>query len=90
MGIDLLVKLLPEPSQDAVHRGTSALAAMLMALVAYKAIQVAISTWDQLMPTIDVTSAMFYIAVIVGSIHSVLHLAYMMWTGAYTFKDETE
>lgn len=35
--------------------------------------------WQQLMPTVPVTAAMFYIAVLISAGHSLLHLIAQIW-----------
>lgn len=86
VGIDILVKALPETTQDALLRVTSALGAVLMVIVFYYALVVTVAGWDELMPTVDVTSAVYYIAVVVATGHSFLHLALLAWGGSRSWE----
>jgi TRAP-type C4-dicarboxylate transport system permease small subunit len=82
VGIDLLVVSLDERPRRLVYRGVLLLMAVLMAVVAFYALSLARQTWDQLMPTIPVSTAVFYVALIVCCVHSILHMARLFWIGA--------
>lgn len=83
VGVDLVVRLLPARARLATFRVTAVLGMLLMAVAAWQAVVVAADTWDQLMPTIDASSGWFYVAVVVGCAHSVLHLALLAVRGGY-------
>ncbi|SDL05783.1 TRAP-type C4-dicarboxylate transport system, small permease component [Modicisalibacter muralis] len=74
VGIDALVGLLPEGAQRQLARLMALLAALLMVALFWLGLGAVINNWQQLMPTIPVTSAVFYIAVLVCAGHSCLHL----------------
>jgi len=40
------------------------------------------------MPTLNLTAAVYYIAVLFAALHSVLHLVLLAWGGRDTWKDE--
>lgn len=88
VGVDILVNLLPKRPRAAVFRATSALGAVLMATVLYATVFVTADKWQELMPTIDVTAAVYYIAVLLSAGHSLLHLTVLAlggeqaWEGA--------
>jgi TRAP-type C4-dicarboxylate transport system permease small subunit len=87
VGIDVVVCRLSRGTQDTIFRITAALGAVLMAIVFYYAGQVASDTWDELMPTVDVTSAVYYLAVLVAAGHSFLHLVLLTWGGPTTWNE---
>lgn len=82
VGIDIVVKALPETTQDALLRITSALGAVLMVIVFYYALIVTAEGWEELMPTVDFTASVYYIAVVVATGHSFLHLLVLAWGGS--------
>ncbi|MBI4182673.1 MAG: TRAP transporter small permease [Proteobacteria bacterium] len=82
VGIDLLIEHVPGWSQRALHRFNAALMAALMTVVAYYGVELAVATWDQMMPGLDLSVGYFYVALIISAVHSVLHLVRLLWTGA--------
>lgn len=88
VGIDVVVMLLPARWQEALFRLGAAMGAVLMAVVLVYGWRVTLDTWPELMPTVDVTSAVYYIAVLVAAGHSLLHLALLTWGGQATWGDE--
>ena len=88
VGIDALVVTLPRRLQDAIFRVTALLGAALMAAVFWFATEVAIYSWPELMPTLNMTAAVYYIAVLVAAAHSILHLVLLAWGGADTWTEE--
>jgi TRAP-type C4-dicarboxylate transport system permease small subunit len=86
VGIDVLVILFPEDLRRALFRVTSGLGALLMVLVLYAAIFVTADKWQDLMPTIEFTAAVFYIAVLISAAHSLLHLLLLAWGGEDAWK----
>lgn len=79
VGIELLVAHLPPSRRVWLARLTSVLAAALMAVLCYESIMVAAETWDELLPTLDITSSTFFIPIIIGAGHSFLHLVQLLW-----------
>lgn len=77
VGIDLLVDRFPAVLRRLVRRATCLLAGLMMFLVAWTAIHVADATWNERMGAIDITSSVFFFPVIVGALHSALHLLHM-------------
>lgn len=75
VGIELLVSRLPVRLRRLVARLTSALAAMMMAVVSWISIGVASATWSERLGSIDITSSVFFFPIIAGSLHAALHLA---------------
>ncbi len=74
VGIDLLLTYLKPGMREAVFRFTSAAGAILMITVFIASWIATGEKWQQLMPTLPITSAVFYICILISSIHSALHL----------------
>lgn len=87
VGIDVVVNLFPEALRHALFRLMSGLGAVLMALVFYAAVFVTADKWQELMPTIEFTAAVFYLAVLVCAGHSLLHLLLLAWGGEGTWQE---
>lgn len=79
VGIDLLAGRLPGPARRCLGIATSLAAAVLMAVVLYETIAVARETWDENLPTLDVSTGWFLVAVGISAGHSVLHLVQLAW-----------
>lgn len=79
VGIDAVVGRLPEPIQRQLARLMALLGALLMAALIWLGLGAVVDNWQQLMPTIPVTSAVFYIAVLVSAGHCCLHLIAQVW-----------
>ncbi len=87
VGIDALVTLFPAMWQARVFRFSALLSAVLMAVVFRYALQVTIYTWPEMMPTLNLTAAAYYVAVLVAAIHSLLHLLLLAWGGPQTWNE---
>lgn len=88
VGIDALVIKFSERVQEALFRLSAALAAVLMLVIFRYAFEVAAYTWPEMMPTLPVTAAVYYIAVLLAAVHSVLHLMLLAWGGRDTWPQE--
>jgi TRAP-type C4-dicarboxylate transport system permease small subunit len=82
IGIELLTSRLPASLQDALARSVAAVAAGLMLLVCYESVVISWQQWDELMISVDLSAALFYLAVAAGSAHSALHLIWIVLSGA--------
>ena len=82
VGIDLVIGNLSASGRRALYRINAVLMAALMVVVAYFGMFLARATWDQLLPGLDLTVGVFYVALIICAVHSLLHLARLIWTGA--------
>lgn len=87
VGIDIVVRQFTDRLQDIAFRAMSGASAILMVLVFYTAIFVVADKWQDLMPTIDITAAVYYIAVLICAGHSCLHLVVLMLGGARVWED---
>ena len=74
VGIDALVCKFPEKLQHWCWRLTTALSLVLMLALSWLAWGAIQDKWQELMPTLDVTAAVYYIPVLICALHSVLHL----------------
>lgn len=88
VGIDLFVMRLPTGIQDALARLMAAAGALLMLVVLTVSWTATLDKWPELMPTLPVTAAVYYIAVLVSTVHSFLHLALMAWGGPRTWQGD--
>lgn len=79
VGIDLLVGRLPAPARRALGLAMSLAAAVLMAVLFYETVAVARETWDENLPTLDMSTGWFLVAVAICAAHSVLHLVQLAW-----------
>jgi TRAP-type C4-dicarboxylate transport system permease small subunit len=74
VGIALLTDRLPAHVQDKLFRAMSALAMLLMAVVAYEAAILTRDQWDEPMSTLDYSVGWFMLPLFVGAAHAFLHL----------------
>lgn len=74
VGIDVVTRHFPAGAAQVLLRLVKLASAVLMGIVAYQAVLAAHENWDQLMPTVNLSSGWFYLAVTVGAAHSVVHL----------------
>lgn len=90
VGIDVLVLQFPENLQERLFRVMAGLGSLLMLVVFGYALIVVRQTWQELMPTVNVTAAVYYIAVLISAGHAFLHLALLGWGGSKIWGQETE
>ena len=81
IGIDALVEKLPALWQRWLARIAAALTILLMTVVCYQAAILVVDQWDENLPTIDVSSALFLVPVCWGAFHSILHLVPFLFSG---------
>lgn len=74
VGIDALVTHFPEFLQRRLAQLMSWVGAAMMGTLFWISIGAVASKWQEMMPTLPVTAALFYIAVLVCAAHSCLHL----------------
>lgn len=90
VGIDLLVLQFPQNRREQLFRVMAGLGSLLMLVVFYNALLVVGQTWQELMPTLNVTSAVYYIAVLISAGHAFLHLLLLAWGGSGIWPREAE
>lgn len=89
VGIDLLVAALNPRARGGLFRVTAAAGAVLMAAVFYASWVATADKWQELMPTLPVTAAVYYIAVLISSAHSFAHLTMQAWMGESIWEGKT-
>lgn len=77
VGIELLVKRVPARLRAGIARVTNGLAAAMMLIVFWTSIVVALATWSERLGALNMTSSVFFFPVILGALHSALHLTQM-------------
>lgn len=88
VGIDVLVSQFSAGNQSRIFRLSSVFGAILMAFVFYYSAQVTAYTWPERLPTVNLTAAVYYIAVLLAAAHSILHLSLLAWGGPQTWDEE--
>src|SRR6266571_1045826 len=81
IGIELVVKVFPEALQRALTRIMAALSIVLMGVVCWQAARLVVEQWDENLPTLDISVALFIVPVCIGAALSILHLARPTITG---------
>jgi TRAP-type C4-dicarboxylate transport system permease small subunit len=79
VGIELLVGHLPAEWRRLLVKAMAVVAGGMMALILYETISVAYETWDELLPTLDMSTNWFLVPVAVAAAHSILHLVQLLW-----------
>jgi TRAP-type C4-dicarboxylate transport system permease small subunit len=79
VGVELLVTHFPAHVRRGIARFTTAAAIGLMAIVLYETAIVSWDTWDELLPTLDMSANWFLVPVAVSAAHSILHLVQLLW-----------
>lgn len=88
VGIDLFTMMMPEKLREALFRIMAGCSTLLMIMVMLGGWVATVDRWPELMPTLPVTSAIYFIAVLVCGAHSLLHLALLAWGGSKTWEGE--
>ena len=81
IGIQIVTARLPEHLRDGLARATAAMGVALMLLVSYQSAVIAWDQWDEKMSSVNMSAAMFVVAVSVGCAYSALWLACIALTG---------
>lgn len=74
VGIELLVTRFAPAVRRMVFRATSLIAGIMMLIVFWQSVVVAGATWSERLGSTDMTSSVFFVPVILGALHSALHL----------------
>lgn len=82
IGIELLTSHLPPPARTFSVRVMALGCAALMAVVCYQSALLTVQQWDEFMPTLNVTAALFMVPVAFGAAHSALHFTALALSGA--------
>jgi TRAP-type transport system small permease protein len=89
VGITLVVSAMSAQVRSLLFRFTAAAGALLMAAVFYASLIATGDKWQELMPTLPVTAAVYYIAVLISSAHSFIHLMLHAWMGEHIWEGRT-
>ncbi|MER0239988.1 TRAP transporter small permease [Fulvimarina sp. MAC8] len=89
VGIDLLPMALPTRLQDILFRLMNLVTVVLMIVVAFVTYGVIVDKWSELMPTLPLTASLYYVPVLIASVHAALHMTLLAWSGQHLWKDET-
>ena len=81
ISIGLLVERLPPAVQNGLARFVALLSAGMMLLICYYTVEVAAEQWSEMLPTLQLTVAVFMIPVALGTGHSALHLMRIVLAG---------
>lgn len=74
VGIDVLILRLPKRWRRRMSRVTALFSSLLMFILLIASAESVADKWQELMPTVDMTAAVFYIAVLICAVHSLMHL----------------
>jgi TRAP-type C4-dicarboxylate transport system permease small subunit len=74
LSVVLLTDRLPAGPRSMLFRAMNALAMVLMAVVAWQATILIRDQWDEPMSTLDISIGLFMMPVVIGAVHSELHL----------------
>ena len=75
IGINIFVDKFSQDHQLLIHRASAALCATLCFAIAWSCIALCQDQWDELMATIDISVAYFFVAVGIGMLCTGLHMA---------------
>lgn len=79
VGVELLVgRFAPETRRQLV-KATSLVAVVLMAVVFWQSLVITVDTWDELLPTLNLSANWFMVPVPICALHSILHLVQLFW-----------
>lgn len=81
VGIDIVYERFGPRTKRAVRIFNAVFMLILSAVVTYYAGHLAVDTWDQMMPGIQLSVGLFYIALAVGQFHTCLHIFRIIYTG---------
>jgi TRAP-type C4-dicarboxylate transport system permease small subunit len=90
VGIDVLVCRFNQSLQTQISRLMSFSSAGLMGLVFVITIFVVGDKWQEQMPTLGITAAVYYIAVLIATFHTFLHLVLLAWGGPTIWAEEVK
>ena len=77
IGISILVQYLPIWQQDLLRRLLCLVVALMLGIVFYNTVYVAKLTSSEQLGTIRITSSVFFIPIIIGTLHSLVHMIWL-------------
>lgn len=81
VGLDFLNDRVPDGFQRFLRRFNAFFMILLSAIAAWFAAGLGVQTADQMMPGIPLSVSLFYVALAISQVHSVLHLLPILLTG---------
>jgi TRAP-type C4-dicarboxylate transport system permease small subunit len=81
VGIELVVDRFSERANRLTVRFNALLILILSGTIAYYAVLLTRDTWDQLMPGIPLSVGVFYASLVIGQVHTGLHVLRILITG---------
>jgi TRAP-type C4-dicarboxylate transport system permease small subunit len=81
VGLDFLNDLVRDGLQRFLRRFNAFFMILLSAIAAWFAAELGADTVDQMMPGIPLSVSLFYAALVISQVHSVLHLLPILFTG---------
>ncbi len=81
VGVDIVFERLSPLTQRYVRRFNAFFIIILCATTTYYGAILAYDTWDQMMPGLNLSVGIFYVALVIGMTHTCLHVAEMLITG---------
>ena len=88
VGIDIILNMFSDRVRDAIFRTMLGLCGILSIVVAYYCVYVMLGKWQEQMPTLHVTAALYYIPVLISMFHSFLHLTFLAIFGNMSWEDK--
>ena len=80
VGVELLVSHFPPQQRRMLARAMSGVSIVLFAIVLYQSVIVTYDTWDELLPTLNLSANWFLVPVPICAAHSILHLTKLLWS----------
>jgi len=81
VGIDIVVQRLGPSARRAILVFNAFFMLLLSLAAAWYAVVLARATWDQMMPGINLSVGLFYVGLVVGQVHTCMHIARILMTG---------
>jgi|GEM_PF-671927 TRAP-type C4-dicarboxylate transport system permease small subunit len=88
VGIDLFLMMMPVRLREWLFRVVAAISMLLMLMVMLGAWTATLDRWSEMMPTLPVTSSIYFIPLLICGFHAALHLALLAWGGSRTWEEE--
>lgn len=88
VGIDIMLNAFSDRVRDAILRTMLGFCGLLAIIVSYYCVYVIMGKWQEKMPTLGVTAALYYIPVLISMLHSFLHLSFLSIAGIKSWEDK--
>ena len=82
VGVELLVSHFAPALRRQIARAMSGVGIVLMGIVFYQTVVIAYETWDELLPTVNLSTNWFLVPLALCAAHSILHLIQLLWRDA--------